>query len=216
MVDLSTRIGRLSEPQRRLLRLRLGRSGVERSGEPRLVGYIVPRRQASLTAAELRGFLLERLPEYMVPSTWVFLDTFPMTSRGKVDRGALLGRARSMPEQKSVRNLPSNQHEQAVAAIWEDALGLRAVGRDDNFFDLGGHSLLLPNVLTNVRAISGKEVSMMDLFRYPTVQTLAAYLADGGQGADGGDDVRRLKETREAGVRRLKQRRSQRQASRTE
>jgi len=124
--------------------------------------------------------------------------------------------ARSVPEQKLVRNLPSNQHEQAVAAIWEDVLGLRAVGRDDNFFDLGGHSLLLPNVLTNVRALSGKEVSMMDLFRYPTVQTLAAHLADGGQGADGGDEIRRLKETREAGVRRLKQRRSQRQVSRAE
>ena len=86
---------------------------------------------------------------------------------------------------RTAQETPRNDRERAVAAIWEEALGVRGVGVHDNFFDLGGHSLLLPKVLTKVRALTEQEVSMVDLFRYPTVHALAAALDDprGPQGA---------------------------------
>lgn len=214
MADQVQRIERLSDAQRRLLRLRAGRQA--RVAEARLVGYIVPHRPAGITGQDLRGFLAERLPDYMVPSSWVFLETFPMTSRGKIDRKALRAMGRSRPEARSEQGVPRNDRERAVAAIWEEVLGARGIGVHDNFFDLGGHSLLLPKVLTKVRALTDREVSMVDLFRYPTVQTLAAALAES---QEGGADVvgsRELKATREAGARRMKQRRTKQIASRDE
>lgn len=216
MTDVLQRINRLSEPQRNLLRHRLTGLGGRRSGESRLVGYVVPHEQGSIGATDLRGFLRERLPDYMVPSAWVLLSAFPLTSRGKVDRKALLNMARVAPESGSGPAAPRNEHEQAIANIWEEVLDVRAVGIHDNFFDLGGHSLLLPKVLTKVRAMTGREVSMVDLFRYPTIQALAAYLADPRDAAVEGAGSRRLKETRDAGVRRMKQRRAQQRASRNE
>ena len=216
MTDVLQRINRLSEPQRNLLRHRLtGMRGL-RTGESRLVGYVVPHEQGSMGAQDLRGFLRERLPDYMVPSAWVLLEAFPLTSRGKVDRKALLNMARAVPESGSGPAAPRNEHEQAIANIWEEVLDVRAVGIHDNFFDLGGHSLLLPKVLTKVRAMTGREVSMVDLFRYPTVHALAAYLAGPRDAAVEGAGSRRLKETRDAGVRRMKQRRAKQSASRNE
>lgn len=215
MTDLLQRIHRLSESQRKLLRLRAGGLRGERAGESRLVGYVVPQAQGSITAQDLRGFLTERLPDHMVPRSWLFLDAFPLTSRGKVDRKALMNMARSAPEAEFSQAAPRNDGERAIAAIWEEVLGLRSVGFHDNFFDLGGHSLLLPGVLTKVRAVAAREVSMVDLFRYPTVHALAAYMT-GGQHPDDGMAVRRLKDQREAGLRRMKQRRVQQIASRAE
>ncbi len=216
MTDVLQRINRLSEPQRRLLRLRLSGTGGQRAGESRLVGYVVPREQGSVGAQDLRAFLRERLPDYMVPSAWVLLDAFPLTSRGKVDRKALLERARAVPESRSGQGTPRNDGERVIATIWEEVLGLHAVGIHDNFFDLGGHSLLLPKVLTRVRTIASRDVSMVDLFRYPTVHALAAYIAGDAESARTDADSRRLKDTRDAGVRRIKQRRAQQVASRIE
>ena len=106
--------------------------------------------------------------------------------------------------------MPRNERERAVAAIWEEVLGLRGMGVHDNFFDLGGHSLLLPKGLTQLRALAARELSMVDLFRYPTVHTLAAAMGECSQDAgEQGTPSQRLKETRKAGVRRLKQRRAQ-------
>ena len=209
MEERFQRIERLSDAQRRLLGLRAGRQA--RATEARLVGYIVPRTTGGVTGQDLRGFLAQRLPDYMVPSSWVFLEAFPMTSRGKIDRKALRATGRSKPEALSAQGTPRNDRERAVAAIWEEVLGVRGVGVHDNFFDL-----LLPKVLTKVRAMTGREVSMVDLFRYPTVHALAAALAGSHDTQADGVGSRQLKETRDAGARRMKQRRTKQIASRNE
>ncbi|MBA5871018.1 MAG: hypothetical protein GDA68_13635 [Nitrospira sp. CR2.1] len=214
MSDPVQRIERLSDSHRRLLRLRLARE--ERAGEARLVGYVVPHESTALTGRDLREFLSSRVPDYMVPSRWVFLEAWPTTTRGKVDRKALQALVRSGPDSSRERALPADQRERAVAAIWEEVLGVRDIGVHDNFFDLGGHSLLLPKVLTQLRAIADRDLSMVELFRYPTIRTLAA--AMGGTQDAGVKNTRtqELKDMRNAGVRRLKQRRAQRTGSRDE
>jgi len=212
MTDRLRRIQRLGAAQRRLLQLRVGRQA--RADEARLVGYIVPHAPCAITGHDLREFLMQRLPDYMVPGSWVFLDAFPMTSRGKVDRKALHAMGRSNPDVSPEQAAPRNERERAVAAVWEGVLGIPRVGIYDNFFDLGGHSLLLPKVLTKVRELTGRPVSMVDLFRYPTVQALAAAIAGPHEDAAEKPSDRELKKTRDAGARRMKQRRAQHLASR--
>lgn len=213
MTDVMQRVQRLSESHRRLLRLRLMQQG--RAQEARLVVYVIPHQPQGLTGQALRTFLSELVPEYMVPNQWVFVDAWPVTSRGKVDRKALQAMACSTPD--PVRGpAPHNDCERAVAAIWEEVLGVRSVGLHDNFFDLGGHSLLLPTVLTRVRALAGRELSMVELFRYPTVQTLAAAIAGPQEAGGEGTGIGRLKDSRDAGVRRMTQRRAKQMASRSE
>jgi Acyl-CoA synthetases (AMP-forming)/AMP-acid ligases II len=213
MVEFLQRVHRLTEPQRRLLRLRLGGKSQEREGEPRLVGYVVPETGGAVVAQDLRKFLAARLPDYMVPGTWVFLDAFPLTSRGKVDRTALLDLARKVPDVEPQSAAPRSDGERAIAAIWAEVLGLPSVGLSDNFFDLGGHSLLLPKVLAKVRALARREVAMVDLFRYPTVQTLAAFVAGGDDPVTTGAPIEASREKREAAVRRMRQQRRHRQSS---
>ncbi|MDR4461484.1 MAG: phosphopantetheine-binding protein [Nitrospirales bacterium] len=214
MEDVFQRINRLTEPQRKLLRIRLGGMRGERKGELRLVGYVVPRASEAPTVQKLRGFLAERLPDYMVPATWIVLDSFPLTSRGKVDRKALQNIARSASEGPSLqKEAPRNDCERDIAAIWKEALGLRVVGLQDNFFDLGGHSLLLPKVLAQVRALTRREVEMVDLFRYPTVQALASFVSEDRSPIVEEVATQQVRSKREAGVRRMKQQRRQRQSA---
>jgi len=213
MADQIHRLQQLSEAHHRLLRLRLMKQ--ERASEARLVGYVVTHQSLTLTGQDLREFLSHQVPDYMVPSRWMFLDAWPTTTRGKIDRKALQAFARSMPDSFRERTLPRDERERSVAAIWEEVLGVREIGVHDNFFDLGGHSLLLPKVLTQLRALASRDLSMVDLFRYPTVHALAAAMGetfkdDGGQDAQ----TQRMKDTRNAGVRRLKQRRAQKMSSR--
>lgn len=214
MSDPVQRIQRLSDSHRRLLRLRLTRQ--ERAGEARLVGYVVAHESHALTGLDLRQFLSSRVPDYMVPSRWVFLDAWPTTTRGKVDRKALQALVRSAPDSSTERARPQDQRERAVAAIWEEVLGVREIGVDDNFFDLGGHSLLLPKVLTQLRAVADRDLSMVDLFRYPTIRTVAAAMGSTQDAGPENSRTQQLKDTHNAGVRRLKQRRAQRMGSRSE
>ncbi len=180
-----------------------------------LVGYVVPRVMGSLSAQDMRSFLNERVPDYMAPSRWVFLEALPLTSRGKVDRQALLAQAGTAPAGPTAV-VPRNEREQAIARIWEEVLGITGVGLHDNFFELGGHSLLLPKVLTKVRAVAPREVSMVDLFRYPTVEALAAYLTLSPSPLTGDRTTKQMKDNREAGLRRMKQRRTRQAVTRTE
>ncbi|MDF0674702.1 MAG: amino acid adenylation domain-containing protein [Nitrospira sp.] len=187
-----------------------------RRGEPQLVGYVVSRAEGGVTAQDLRSFLADRLPGYMIPTAWVFLDGFPLTSRGKVDRQALRNLAGRI-QMAEPRSAPlQTETERAIADIWKAVLGLEAVGRHDNFFDLGGHSLLLGKVLTQVRSLSKRPLGMVELFQYPTVQDLAAYVTDGrplmeGRGAAAQtEQTQEVKERRIAGAQRLKRQREQR------
>lgn len=216
MTDLLQRISRLTEPQRALLRLRLGGAEPARDGESRLVGYVVPHGEGRVAAQDLRDFLNDRLPDYMVPNVWTVIDSFPLSSRGKVDRVALQAMARAAVPNEPRGGVPGNDSERAISRVWEEVLGLHVIGLQDNFFDLGGHSLLLPKVLARVRELTQREVSMVDLFRYPTVQALAAYVSGQQEPLRNGEIADRAKDKREAGVRRIKQRRQRQAALRSE
>jgi amino acid adenylation domain-containing protein len=143
--------------------------GSERSLAAWVVGEASPE--------ELRSFLRETLPPYLVPASIAFLDRLPLTPNGKVDRRALAQRAPE-PRPAAAGAPPRTELEGTLAAIWAELLGLERVGRDDSFFDLGGHSLLLSRLQGVLGERLGREVPLLALFEHPTVAALAAYLGN--------------------------------------
>ena len=127
--------------------------------------------------AELRGLLKERLPEYMVPGAFMLLPELPRTPNGKLDRRALPQPEALRPDQKASYVAPQNELERSLAAIWQQALGVEKVGVYDNFFDLGGHSLLMIQVHTQLRSELNRELAVIDMFKYPTISDLAKFLS---------------------------------------
>ncbi len=151
------------------------------AGDRRLVGYVIGDGQ-EVAASELRRHLLERLPEYMVPTHFVELDAFPLTPNGKVDRKALPA---ADPAQRAVEVeyvAPTSDLEERIAAIWQDVLNVEQVGVDDNFFDVGGNSILTVRVHNRLRAAVDHPFVLTDLFRYPTIRVLAAHIGQGEAG----------------------------------
>jgi aspartate racemase len=146
-------------------------------GGRQLVAYVAPA-SATAPAGELREFLKERLPSYMVPSAFVFIDVFPLTPNGKLDRKALPapeGRSQE-PDQSYVA--PRTPTEEALARIWCEVLGLRQVGIHDNFFELGGHSLIAIRAISEIGRVLKANVTAADLFLNPTVQRLTKVIAE--------------------------------------
>ncbi|MGH2510843.1 MAG: non-ribosomal peptide synthetase, partial [Ktedonobacteraceae bacterium] len=111
-------------------------------GEKRLVAYIVLHPKHTVTVTELRGFLADRLPAYMLPSAYLNLETLPLTANGKIDRRALPSPEAFRPTMKGIFVAPRNPDEETLANIWREVLALEQVGIHDNFFELGGHSLI--------------------------------------------------------------------------
>ena len=155
-------------------------------GEQRLVAYVVtPQAATPSLITELRAFLGERLPAFMLPAAFVGLDALPLTPNGKVDRKALPApTAQKQSETQYVA--PQNEHERHLIALWQAVLQRERVGVHDNFFELGGHSLLLIQLHRRLQERYGKQVTVMDLFRYPTVAALAAHLSRPHGTADNG------------------------------
>jgi aryl carrier-like protein len=145
----------------------------EENGEKRLVAYVVNGNHEQNTS-ELREYLRKRLPEFMLPSAIVQLESLPLTPNGKVDRRALAEREVQVgSEQPYVP--PRTTTEELLCAVWQDVLHAERVGIDDNFFDLGGDSILTIQVIVKARAV-GLELSVQQLFQYQTVQELAQAL----------------------------------------
>ena len=147
-------------------------------GDKRLVAYVVPSDPAKFQPADLRDWLKQRLPPYMVPAALVALPALPLTNNGKIDRKAL-----PTPEQASASangqfSAPRTQTEKAMATIWEQVLGIEKVGIHDNFFDLGGHSLLAVNLFAQITQAFGSTLSLNTLFETPTVEDLARFIDD--------------------------------------
>ncbi len=140
--------------------------------DKRLVAYVVLHEQACADAGALRRYLTEKLPDYMVPAAFVFLDAMPLTPSGKLDRDRLpapeFSRAAYVPPRTSI--------EENLAAIWAALLGLDRVGAHDNFFDLGGHSLLATRLASQVKHVFGVELALRAIFERPTVAGLAAHI----------------------------------------
>ena len=144
----------------------------DEAGDVRLVAYVVAVMGAAPSAAELREWLRQQLPEYMVPSLFVTLETLPLTPNGKVDRKALPAPERELAEAEFVA--ARTAVEEVVCGIWAEVLGLERVGIYDNFFELGGHSLLATQTLARVREALRVELPLRSLFEEPTVAGLAA------------------------------------------
>jgi len=143
------------------------------AGGSSLVAYVVGVQPGAAPAAELRSFLARRLPPYMVPGRFVALEAMPLNPSGKLDRRALPAPEPSSAGSRASLGTPA---EEALAAIWCDLLELSSVGPTDDFFALGGHSLLGARLLSEVRRNHGVELALRTLFEHPTLRELAAVL----------------------------------------
>ncbi|HEX9935730.1 MAG TPA: thioesterase domain-containing protein, partial [Longimicrobium sp.] len=145
-------------------------------GEKRLVAYVV----GDADAEALRAHLAASLPPYMVPAAYVRLEALPLTSSGKLDRGALPA-PDAAAYARSGHEPPRTLTERVLAEIWTELLGVERVGRRDHFFDLGGHSLLAARLVTRVREALNPAATVEEVFVHPTLHELAARLAGGGE-----------------------------------
>jgi amino acid adenylation domain-containing protein len=142
----------------------------------RLVAYVIPKPGASLSPSLLRDVLSGKMPSYMVPANFVFLDRFPLTSNGKIDRKALppvhIDTQVSDPASR-----PGNEMETTLASIWAEALGLERIGVEQNYFDLGASSLMVAEVHSRLQQHLQQEISLVDLFQFPTIRALSTHLS---------------------------------------
>jgi acyl-coenzyme A synthetase/AMP-(fatty) acid ligase/acyl carrier protein len=145
----------------------------DKSGDRRLIAYLVLNSYPAASVSELRSFLKNSLPTYMVPSAFVFLDALPLAPNGKVDRRALPDPGQSRPELDMSLVLPRTPVEQELAKIWAGVLDKECVGIHDNFFDLGGDSLLAVKIISRVRDLWNVDLPLKMLFEKPTIAELA-------------------------------------------
>jgi amino acid adenylation domain-containing protein len=147
------------------------------NGDKRLIAYVVPHGPESING-DLREFLKRKLPEYMVPSSFVVLDSLPLTASGKLNRRALPAPegGTGVPSVRSAYAAPQTHLEELLTNIWADVLEVKAVGIEDNFFDLGGHSLLAVRLFAQIEKKLGKCLPLATLFQAPTVAQLAAVI----------------------------------------
>jgi amino acid adenylation domain-containing protein len=148
----------------------------DRPGDKRLVAYVIPKPGASRSASSLRDVLSGKMPSYMVPANFVFLDRFPLTSNGKIDRKALPPVDTDTQVIDPVSR-PGNDMENTLASIWAEALGLERIGVEQNYFDLGASSLMVAEVHSRLQQHLKQEISLVDLFQFPTVRALSTHLS---------------------------------------
>jgi amino acid adenylation domain-containing protein/non-ribosomal peptide synthase protein (TIGR01720 family) len=144
----------------------------DRAGIRKLVAYFVPSGIPGVSSAELRSFLKNRLPEYMVPSLWVVLEALPLNSNGKVDE-KLLPEPHAESEHPEGAAVPVTEAEQTLLSIWKQVLGAERISMDANFFDLGGDSILSMQIAARAGR-AGLRINPRLLFQYPTIRELAA------------------------------------------
>ena len=147
-------------------------------GDRRLVAYVALHRPQppSTTSAALKSYLQASLPDYMVPSAMVFVDTFPVTASGKIDRLALPAPTASRQVEDTFEP-PTGELEERIARVWRELLNIDPIGADDNFFDIGGNSLLVARVHARLNEWAPSPLSIVDMFRYPTIRALARQMA---------------------------------------
>lgn len=143
----------------------------EAGGNKRLLAYIVAQQNASPASSELRSFLKAKLPEYMIPSAFVFLNALPLTQNGKVDRQALPAPELARPEPEESFVAPVTPMEKTLAAIWAEVLRVQRVGVHDNFFELGGDSILTIQIISRANR-AGLKITPKQLFSHPTIAQL--------------------------------------------
>jgi aspartate racemase len=150
------------------------------AGDQRLVAYVVADKRATFQVMDLRSYLMAKLPNYMIPSFFVLLDSFPMTSNSKVDRNALPAPEHHMHVPGKNFVAPRNKLELQLKKIWDKVLRVSPVGVTDNFFDLGGHSLLAVRLVAEMKKATGKNLTVIALFHAPTVEQMAKVILNEG------------------------------------
>ena len=149
----------------------VGRS--DPSGNSRLVAYVVPAAKIETSASTLRQFLSHKLPDYMIPASFIFLECLPVTPNGKINRRLLPEPGRSRPDLATPMASPRNDVEQELVRVWAEVLALDMVGIEDNFFDLGGDSLSASRIIARVLARFQLDIPMSQLFNSPTIADMA-------------------------------------------
>ena len=175
--------------------------------EKRLVAYAVVHQEISCN--ELRCFLREQLPEYMIPSAFMYLEKLPLSANGKIDRRGLPNPETILQEFAIAYKPPQNAIEQTIVTIWQEVLNLEQVGIEHNFFEIGGNSLLITQVYTKLKnALPDQienQISIVDLFKYSTIRSLAKHLSQS-QSTTSAPENSNLVKQLTAGKTRLKQR----------
>ena len=188
-------------------------------GDKRLVAYVVQNPQPETTQRLIPGkelgtqhlsrwegvqdFLREKLPEYMVPKAFVFLDKLPLTPNGKVNRRVL-----PLPEIYSIENnlyvAPKTELQQTIANTWQTVLGIEKVSINDNFFDIGGHSLLISQINAQLREKLERDIPVVEMFQYPSISLLAKHLSQEKQGQHSFKEARNRSEKQKLALKRQK------------
>lgn len=148
----------------------------ESSSDKRLAAYIVPKNGTSIDIDAIRIYLRESLPEYMIPTGYKIMEQLPLNTSGKIDRKKLPPIDTEYKDREVAYIPPQTEVEREIAAIWQEVLNLEKVGLDDNFFDLGGHSLLMTKIHLRLQETFETELSIVDLFNYPTIRLLANFM----------------------------------------
>jgi len=146
------------------------------NGDNRILAYIVDEKGQTSNTASIKACLKNHLPDYMLPSAIAVLDKLPLTSNGKLNHKALPDPEMQHSGQTFVK--PASETERKLALIWQEALSLPQVGINDSFFDLGGHSLGIVQVQGKIKDVFDKELNVVDMFKYPTIRSLAKFLGD--------------------------------------
>jgi len=150
------------------------------NGDKHLAAYLVPAAGVTLSIEDLREFLRGKLPDHMVPSVFVVLESLPLSPTGKVDRGALPPSNGARPATTKRFAPPADELELKLTKIWERVLGIRSISVNDNFFELGGHSLLAVRLFAQIEKSFGRNLPLATLFQAPTVKQLARVLREEG------------------------------------
>jgi amino acid adenylation domain-containing protein len=172
----------------------------DRSGEPCLVAYLVPNGVPQLETAAVRAQLQEKLPPYLIPSFFVILDALPRTPNGKLNRAALPAPATSI-EPGSVQ--PRTEVEKTVASVWEAVLQRKQIGVEQNFFEIGGSSFKALEMLRRLEQTLHRRIPVSDLFKYPTISSLASFLANGDGASNSLRNIRHRAESQRLALERI-------------
>ena len=145
-------------------------------GEKHLAAYIILDGENTVKISELRRFLMQKLPKYMIPSFFVPVDSIPLTANGKIDYGALPDPDVVKADSAEAFIAPRDELESKLSEIWKSVLEIDSVGVRDNFFDLGGHSLLALSLFSQIQKVFGRSLPLTTLFQTPTIEQLADLL----------------------------------------
>ena len=171
------------------------------NGDKYLVAYIISQDGLNIETTAIREYLRNKLPQYMIPSVFVFVDQLPLNPNGKLDRKAL-----PAPDFTNVTGddyvAPRNEIEAILTDIWKEVIGVSEIGINDNFFEIGGHSLLLTQVNSKMAETFQRDFSLIEMFTYPTISALAAYVAGDTAGQTFSHDEDRIQKQKEAKRRR--------------